>query len=95
LSCSNKEIRSFLLKIYLENHEPTVDGNADHCIMHIKIMMQCVKIVTEAIEKENTRDQRKIKIATLAYFHVCINTDTSCIYTTKSVVSLKKDYKIL
>ena len=26
-------------------------------------MMQCVKIVAEAIEKENTRDQRKLKIA--------------------------------
>jgi len=27
--------------------------------------MSCIKIVTEAIEKENTRDQRKIKIAIL------------------------------
>jgi len=26
-------------------------------------MMSCIKIVTEAIQKENTRDQRKIKIA--------------------------------
>ena len=29
-------------------------------------MMSCIKIVTEAIKKENTRDQREIKIATLA-----------------------------
>ena len=32
----------------------------------ITIMMQYVKIVAEAIEKENTRDQRKLKIAILA-----------------------------
>ena len=29
----------------------------------ISAMMQCVKLVTEAIEKENMRDQREIKIA--------------------------------
>ena len=29
----------------------------------ITIMTQYVKIVAEAIEKENTRDQRKLKIA--------------------------------
>ena len=29
-------------------------------------MTQCVKIVAEAIEKENMRDQRKLKIAILA-----------------------------
>ena len=29
-------------------------------------MMQCVKIVTKAIEKENTQNQRKLKIATSA-----------------------------
>ena len=29
----------------------------------ITIMMQYVKMVAEAIEKENTRDQRKLKIA--------------------------------
>ena len=34
--------------------------------MPIKTMMQCVKIATEAIEKEDTWDQRKLKIATLA-----------------------------
>jgi len=28
--------------------------------------MSCIKIVTEAIEKKNMRDQRKIKIAILA-----------------------------
>ena len=32
----------------------------------ITIMTQYVKIVTKAIEKENTRDQRKLKIATSA-----------------------------
>ena len=32
----------------------------------ITIMTHYVKIVTEAIEKENTQDQRKLKIATSA-----------------------------
>jgi len=67
LPCSKTEIRSFPLKTYLKSHEPEVDGKADHHIsMPIKTMMQHVKIATEAIEEENTRDQRKLKIATLA-----------------------------
>ena len=36
-----------------------------HISIPITITMQCVKIVTEAIEKKNTQDQRKLKIATL------------------------------
>jgi len=59
--------KGFLLKIYLENHRPEVDGNVDHhIIMPIKTQTQYVKIVTKTIEKTNMRDQRKIKIATLA-----------------------------
>jgi len=55
------------LKTYLENHELEVDGNADHHIsMPINTIMQCVKIVTKAIERGNMRDQRKLKIGTLA-----------------------------
>ena len=34
-----------------------------HISMPINTMMQCVKLVTKAIEKENMRDQREIKIA--------------------------------
>jgi len=42
------------------------NGSVDHQIsIPINTMMQCVKIVIEAVEKENTRDQRKLKIATL------------------------------
>ena len=38
--------------------------HAHQCIsIPITIMMQYVKMVAEAIEKENTRDQRKLKIA--------------------------------
>ena len=37
-----------------------------HISIPITIMTQHVKIVTEAIEKENTQDQRKLKIATSA-----------------------------
>jgi hypothetical protein len=36
--------------------------------MPIITMTQCVKLVTEAIEKGNTRNQRKLKIATLAIY---------------------------
>ena len=44
-----------------------VEGNTDHRISKpIITMMSCIKIVTEAIEKKNTRDQREIKIAILA-----------------------------
>jgi len=74
------------LKIYLENHRPEVDGNGDHRIsMPIKTHMQYVKIVTETIEKTNTRDQRKIKIATLAitvYASILMcSIDTECNHT--------------
>jgi len=73
------------LKIYLENHRLMVDGIVDHHIsMPIITMMQCIKIVTKAIEKENTRDQRKIKIASSAItmymsilMHLC-NTLQNC-----------------
>ena len=38
--------------------------HAHQCIsIPITIIMQYVKIVAEAIEKENMRDQRKLKIA--------------------------------
>ena len=62
--------KDFLLKIYLENHKPRVDGNTLACTsMHQHTYHCCdaiCQIVTEAIEKENMRDQRKLKIATLA-----------------------------
>ena len=58
-----------------------VDGNADHRIRKpIITMMLCIKIVTEAIEKKNMRDQREIKIAILAitaYTSILI-----CLYNT-------------
>jgi len=73
-----------------------VDGNMDHCIsMPINTMMQCIRTVTKAIEKENTRDQREAKNSYVSYNRIHINTDVFCIYTTKSVVPFKKDYKIL
>ena len=50
LSCSDMRDKNFVLKIYLENHKLRVDGNSSACAsMH----QQYVKIVTEAIEKEN------------------------------------------
>ena len=49
-----KETKGFLLKTYLENHKPRVDGNTSACL------------VTKAIEKENTRYQRKLKRAASA-----------------------------
>ena len=51
------------MKTYLEKHELKVDGNADQRNgTSIIIMTQYVKIVTEAIENENTRDQRKLNL---------------------------------
>ena len=49
LSCSDMRDKDFLLKFYLENHKPRVDGSS----IPITIMMQYVKIVAEAIKKEN------------------------------------------
>ena len=60
----NPKDKGFLLKTYLEKHELKVDGNADQRNgTSIIIMTQYVKIVTEAIENENTRDQRKLNLA--------------------------------
>jgi len=44
-----------------------VDGNTDHRISKpIITMMSCIRIVTEAFQKKNMRDQGKIEIAILA-----------------------------
>ena len=52
------------MKIYLEKHKLRVDGNADQRNgLSIIIMTQYVKIVTETIKNENTRNQRKLRIA--------------------------------
>ena len=45
--------------------------DAHQCIsIPITIMMQCVKIVTKAIEKENMQDQRELKIAHWLFLHM-------------------------
>ena len=59
----------------------------------ITIMTQCVKIVAEAIEKENMRDQEKIKNSYIGYFRVRIKDDAFEDKTRrhyKSVVSRKE-----
>ena len=61
----------------------------------INTMMKCVKMVTEAIEKEKHKRSKRAKNSYIGYNHVHINTDVFHIYTTKSVVPFKKDYKIL
>ena len=62
--CPKPKDKDFLLKIYLEKHELRVDSNSDQRnSTAIITMTQYVKIVTETIEKENTRDQRKLKLA--------------------------------
>jgi len=55
--------------------------------------MSCIKIVTEAIQKINTRDQRKIKIvipAITMYTSILMHSYKP----TKSVVFFKKNHKI-
>jgi len=56
--------------------------------------MSCIKIVTQAIQKKNTRDQGKIKIAVLAITVYASILMHSYKHTTKSVVFFKKEYKI-
>ena len=80
-----KETKGFLLKAYLENHKLRVDSNTSACLS--------IYVVIEAIEKENTRDQRKLKIATSAIS--MYTTRLMCLKiksqnTTKSVVSHKE-----
>ena len=65
-----------------------------HISMPINTMIQCVKIVTKAIEKERKHKRsKKTKNSYIGYFQVYINTDVIEIEsqnTTKSVVSCKE-----
>jgi len=73
-----------------------VDGNTDHRISKpIITMMSCIKIVTEAIQKKNTRDQGKIKIAILAIMAYASILMHSYKHTTKSVVFFEKTIKYI
>jgi len=70
------KIRSFLLKTDWETHRPKVDGNTDHFSSKpIITMMSCIKIVTKAIEKKNTRS-KKDKNSYASYYRIH-NTDAS------------------
>ena len=74
-----KETKEFLLKTYLENHKLRVDGNASACAsmhqhVHQHISMP-INILTEAVEKENMRYQKKTKNSYISYFCICIKTD--------------------
>ena len=56
--------------------------------MPLKIMMQCAKIVTKALEKEDTQHQRELIIGTAA-----ISAYASRLMHLKMKSLAKKDYK--
>ena len=49
----------------------------------------------QSYREDKHERSKKAKNSYTSYFHVHINTDAFCAYTTKPVVPLKKDYKIL
>ena len=95
-SCSRIKIRSFLLKTYLENHKLMVDGKMDqHISKPINTMVWCVKNSNQGYWERKHVRSKKDKNSYTSYYHIHTNTDMFIQYTTKSVVSLEKAYKIL
>ena len=79
LSCSDMKDKDFLLKIYLENHNPRVDGNASACAsMHQHTYhyydAMCQNSSRGNRERKHMRSE-KIKNSYISYFRVCIKND--------------------
>ena len=79
LSCSDMRDKGFLLKIYLENHKPRVDGNTSACVsMHQPTYHSYDAICQNSNqgnrERKHARSE-KIKNSYIGYFHVHIKND--------------------
>ena len=97
LSCSDIRDKGFLLKIYLENHKPGVDGNTSACAsMHQHTYHYYDAICQNSNqgnrERKHARSE-KIKNSYIGYFCVCIKNDVfedeNCKHY-RSVVSRKE-----
>ena len=79
LSCSDMRDKGFLLKIYLENHKPRVDGNASACTSPHQHTYHyydttCQNSNRGNRERKHTRSE-KIKNSHISYFCVHIKND--------------------
>ena len=84
--CQRIEDKDFLLKIGQEYHKPKVDGNASVCTSTHKHAYQYYDAMCQTSnqgywERKHMRSKRD-KNSCTSYYHICINTDAFCIYTT-------------
>ena len=97
LSCSDMRDKGFLLKIYLENHKPRVDGNTWACTSMHQHTYHYYDTICQNSNRGNREGKHvrseKINNSYISYFHVCIKNDAfedkNCRHY-KSVVSCKK-----
>ena len=84
--CQRIEDKDFLLKIGKEHHKPKVDGNASVCASMHQHAYQYYDAMCQTSnwgywERKHVRS-KKDKNSGTSYYHICINTDAFCIYTT-------------
>ena len=97
LSCSDMRDKGFLLKIYLENHKPRVDGNASACASTHQHTYHYYDAICQNSNRGNRERKHarseKIKNSYIGYFRVRIKNDAFEEKTRrhyKSVVSRKE-----
>ena len=97
LSCSDMRDKGFLLKIYLENHKPRVDGNASACASTHQHTYHYYDAICQNSSRGNRERKHvrseKIKNSYIGYFCVRIKNDAFEDKTHrhyKSVVSCKE-----
>ena len=67
-----KETKGFLLKTYLKNHKPRVDGNASACT---STHQHAYQYSNEGYRERKHKMSKKTKNSYISYFRVCIKTD--------------------
>ena len=96
LSYSDMRDKDYLLKIYLENHKPRVDGNTSACTSTHQHTYHYYDMICQNSNRGYRERKHEIpkrsKNSYISYFGVCIKTDAfedKSQNTTKSVVSCK------
>ena len=85
-----KETKGFLLKTYLENHKPRLDGNASACPSTHQHARQ---YSNRSYRERKHKISKKTKNSYIGYFWICIKSDPfedKSRNTTKFVVSCKE-----
>ena len=79
LSCSDMRDKDFLLKIYLENHKPRVDGNSSGCASTHQHTYHYYDAICQNSNQGNRERKHagseKIKNSYIDYSRICIKTD--------------------